>query len=379
MQDPLITSVYPSTKMPYYIGTLPYTRFSAGVKALHLLCHNLNLRGQSAYLLPINGVSASEQETFCEPGFLTPILTARIARYHLEHGHTPITVYPEIVVGNPFGGACVVRYVLNFPGVLGGNKIFDKNELCFGYSKILAETTNNPDNILFIPTSDTRIFHPAAEQSERKGTCFYASKYQKNHCGKLLDITKNSYEITSGFSDSQSPEEIADIFRKSEIFYTYENTALATEATLCGCPAVFIPNEHLESIIASEELGSDGIAWGNSDQEITRAKNTVDKAIHNYTKNIFRFYEMLDIFIEKTQQHAKNIKHLPENLEALLGHLPKTEDVSWKNIHYAPLLKKLPWRLEKHIGAALVTLGLEKDGVFLWNRAINRAKGINNE
>jgi hypothetical protein len=267
-----------------------------------------------------------------------------------------------------------VRYVLNFPGALGGDKLFNAEELCFSYSKVLASETKHPENILFIPASDTRIFYPALVQEERKGTCFYASKYQKTHGGKLFEITNDSLEITSGQSNSQSPEQVADIFRQSEIFYTYENTALAVEATLCGCPVVFLPNPHLKSIIASQELGSDGFAWGNSDAEVSRARDSVKNAFTNYARTIDQFYDQLDAFVVKTQEYVKTKKYTLENVETLLTHLPKVDDNEWKQEHYAPLFRKLPWKIEKRIGEFLNSLGLELDGGFLWDRATKRGK-----
>jgi hypothetical protein len=302
------------------------------------------------------------------------VLTPLIAQRHFDDAVTPILVYPEIVSGNPFGGACVVRYALNYPGALSGDKIFDKRELCFSYSKVLAEHTNYPENILFIPASDTRIFYPATSEKQRSGTCFYASKYQNSHKGTLFETTRDSLEITSGLANSQTPEEIAEIFRTSEIFYTYENTALAIEATLCGCPAVFLPNAHLQSIIASEELGTEGFAWGDAPEEVARAKETVKKAFDNYTRNIKKFYQDLDIFISKTQSHVKQKEYAPENFNMLMSHLLRLSNLEWKNIHYAPLLRKLPWQIEKQIGALLSTIGLKQDGEFLWNRALRRAK-----
>ena len=374
MAEHFRAELYPEPRAPYYIATLPFTRFSAGVKVLHLLCHSLNLRGQSAYLLPIYPTKALERESFCEPSLVTPLLTRRTTKRHADDGLCPIIVYPEIVTGNPFSASCVVRYVLNFPGALGGDILFNADELCFSYSKVIAEKTKYPKNILFIPASDTRIFYPTPEQDERKGTCFYASKYQNTHNGQLLEITKNSLEITSGQPHSQSPEQVANIFRKSEVFYTYENTALAIEATLCGCPAVFLPNDYLKSIIASEELGRDGFAWGNSDEEVRRAKESVKNVFKNYTHTINQFYEQLDVFTAKTQEHAKTRINTSKNVEMLLDHLPKLDDSEWKDLHYAQLFRKLPWRVEKKIGEFLNTIGLEQDGRFLWERANIRGR-----
>lgn len=374
MRDLLSLEFYTKATHPYYVVTPPYTRFSAGIKALHLLCHNLNLNGQSAYLIPIGDETAVNRDDFCEVDLLTPILTRRTAQHHFNKGLTPISVYPEIVSGTPYGGACVIRYILNFPGLLGGDTSYDTQEICFSYSKVLSATTNYIENVLFIPTSDPRIFHPPDGNARREGSCFYAAKYQNSHEGKLFEITRDSVEITTGKTDSQTPNQIANLFRKSEIFYTYENTALATEAALCGCPVVFLPNPHLTSIIASEELGTDGFAWGNSLEEVTRAIETVPLAFSNYMQSINKFYKELDAFVTKTQAYAKAKNYSSSNLELLLSHLPKMNDQNWKNDYYAPYLRKLPPAIEKHIGALLCSFGLKLDGEFLWNRAVKRSR-----
>ena len=374
--------VFPMEATPYYIVTHPYTRVSAGIKCLHLLCHNLNLRGYPAYLIPLGEAAEFSNEDACEPDFLTPILTRRVARRHFESGRTPVTIYPEIVPGNPYAAPCVVRYVLNFPGLLGGDKSYSGEELCFGYSKVLAECVNAPENILFIPASDSRVFYPPAETAPRLGTCYYATKFKREHAGETFEVTKDSIEITARMPDSQSPKEIADLFRRSELFYTYENTALAIEATLCGCPAVFLPNPHLQSIIASEELGSDGVAWGDSPEEVARAKASVGAAIKNYEKSILNFHENLSKFIEKTQEHVKGKLYTTNQYLQLTQKLTESGavdgisgEVGIKERKYAPLLSKLPWRIERMIGSLMCSFGLMNDGEFLWNRAHRRSKG----
>lgn len=120
----------------YCYSSLYFT--SAGIRCLHLLCHHINLHNVPAYIILI-GEENNHKENTTEPDYLTPILTQRSARYHFEKGMTPITVYPEIVAGNPYASPCTVRYILNFPGLLGGDEQYNAEELCFSYSKTLAE------------------------------------------------------------------------------------------------------------------------------------------------------------------------------------------------------------------------------------------------
>ncbi len=299
LQDDQDVAVFPDdSRHPYYIVAPPYTRFSAGVKSLHLLCHNLNRCGYQAFM--VIDPDLPEGVPALSPSLTTPRLTQDLADAHLSAGRQPIVVYPEVIPGNPMNASVVVRYVLNFPGLLGGDKTYAPDEIVFGYSAVLAEAAGYPENVLFIPTSNSRIFHPPETERARSGTCFYAKKYQLLHPGSLLPQTRASLEITK----EQSPEEMAEIFSRCELIYCYENTAVALEAALCGCPAVFLPNEHLTDIIGAKELGADGFAWGDAPGEIERAKATVGRVAENYRSSEKLFWKHLENFISKTQKVA---------------------------------------------------------------------------
>ncbi len=288
----------PPGRHPYYIVAPPYTRFSAGARVLHLLCHALNSVGQTAFLVDKDGCPPGTP--FVHPDLLTPRLSAEVVDYHFAAGLTPVTVYPEVVEGNPFSAPLVVRYVLNFPGLLGGDSIYPPSELCYGYSKSLAESAGAPDNILFIPASDTAVFHPPQQPVRRQGSCFYAVKYRSQNVGPLLPRTAGAVEITRDMSQ----QDMAALFQRSEWLFCYENTAAALEATLCGCPAVFLPNAHLTERIGDDVVGWDGYAWGDGPDELERAARTVGAAWDNYLKSIEGFWSQLDLFIARTQARA---------------------------------------------------------------------------
>ena len=115
--------LYESLRRPYYIETPPYRRSSAGIRVMHMLCHVLNRLGEEAY------VFTSE----VNPDLNTPTVTEDVVRRHLQAGREPIVVYPEIVSGNPRRAKSVVRYVLNVPGLIGGDKTFADTELIYAY------------------------------------------------------------------------------------------------------------------------------------------------------------------------------------------------------------------------------------------------------
>jgi hypothetical protein len=293
--------IYPQRAHPYYIIAPAYARTSAGIRALHLLCHSLNRRGQTARMIIYGDLPW--REDLVSPDLMTPLITSRTRALDFERGLAPIMVYPEIISGNPYCSPCVVRYVLNFPGLLGGDTEYAPDELCFGFSAVLAARTRHPDNILFLPTVDTQVFGPPPVPQARQGTCFYAHKYRLLG-GAPWDVTRDSTEITIHRPDSPNAQQIAALFHRSELFYAYENTALSIEAILCGCPAVLLPSPHFTENIGLKELGSAGYAWGADPQEIAHAKATVDQGARNFLEKYKTFWEDLDVFIERTQAHA---------------------------------------------------------------------------
>ncbi|MBV9955967.1 MAG: hypothetical protein JOZ70_12045 [Pseudolabrys sp.] len=307
---------------PYYIVAPNYLRTSAGIRALHLLCHALNCLGEDAYVLISPMVWG---RALTDPSLDTPVADGRLFAKHRRQGRTPITIYPETIRGNPLQAPLVVRYVCNYPGLLGGDKTYPASEIVFGYSRRLAEAAGHRDNVLFLPASDPTIFHPAPPGAPRSGTCFYGAKYSVHHGGKFFPVTRDSIEITRDLPDSQTPSEIADLFRRSELFYCYENTALAIEAAMCGCPAVFLPNEHLTEIIASDELTSDGFAWGTDPAEIERAKQTVKNIFPNYEAAVQRFWVDLARMVERTQQ-AANVTPYKQPMKSLYRRTPDFEN-----------------------------------------------------
>lgn len=294
-----------SKRHPYYIVTPKYERISAGIKALHILCNALNRAGERAYIIT-RPYSSPDRAINAE--LLTPLLTRGIIQHDYEAGLTPIMIYPEVMSGNPYGAPCVVRYVLNYPGLLGGDATYSEDEFCVTYTKELASAVPNTHMTLFIPASDPHLFKPEPRMS-RSGSCFYAGKYQEVHRGELFDVTRDSIEIHRQPLLSQTPEEISELFRRSEVFYTYENTALVIEALLCECPVVFLPNPYLTNAIAVHELGWDGIAWDTDEVEIDRAKVTVKQGRENYLRLFDEFARVLPVFIEQTQLVARERKY----------------------------------------------------------------------
>lgn len=305
MKTPTLENTKPSYlklhegKNPYYIVSPKYSRTSAGIVVLHNLCHTLNLAGKEAYLI-VDYIYPWEKysKKLCCEALKTPLLTKDIIQKHKKQNLIPIVIYPEVYSGRPHGGSCIVRYLLNFPGVLGGDKEFSEDELCFSYSKNIAQKMKGQNNVLYMPISEMHVFHPPENAAQpRTITSFYGGKYQ----GQLLDVTKDAVRITRKMSQN----EIVDIFQRSKFFYAYESTALGLEAVLCGCPTIFLLTIVQEDMIGSHELGMEGYAIGINELAIKNAVETVQNGIENYINSYSLYWKQFEIFVTLTQEHAK--------------------------------------------------------------------------
>ena len=275
-------SLVPQPKRPFLIVTPPYTRLSAGVTALHLLCHYLNRAGEQAFIFhhppsesPIRSLPffATKFEQPEYPfGFQAPVATQSILDAYISIDLFPIVIYPE-VFDNPLNAPFFGRYILNYPGLL-APKYRSKENFSIAYSKILAEYvtseyTDHPkcEKVLFMPTVDLSYWAPPASNIARTGSCYYAGKLKAIHQSVATDFSGRGTEILR--SDLMPRSAVREIFQRSEIFYCYEDTALAIEAELCGCRTVFVKTEHFAGpTLAASELGWERKFEGDSREKI---------------------------------------------------------------------------------------------------------------
>lgn len=283
--------LYDTPRRPYYIEAPAYRRTSAGIKVLHLLCHALNRVGENAYVYT----------NATNPALDTPTLTPEIEAQHRQAGLEPIVVYPEIVPGNPRNAGSVVRYILNRAGLIGGDQMFAPTELIFSYGRNISPSQADPDNVLFLPPVDSRIFNNLdnLHDKQRSGVLLYPGRYQ---AGLALypDLAARATLITASWPETH--EALADLFRRSEAVYCFESTAIALEATLCGCPAIILPSPFFNgTLLSAEEIGRDGFAINDSPEEIAFARRTVGQMWHTYQATETRFWQQLERFIALSQ------------------------------------------------------------------------------
>ena len=189
---------------PWHIHAPPYTHASGGVVVLHRLCHKLRQLGVDAAVGTID---------------LNPL-------WDTPHRPDPlpgsIVVYPEINAGNPLGAECVVRYVLYFPGALGGDVTYDASELVVTYRGVYCPGAP----VVAISCIDETRFH-----SRDPKTCDVVYLHKGGAEG--APMPRGALVMTDGWPKHRALS--AALLRSARRLYSYDvHTAVTLEARMCG-------------------------------------------------------------------------------------------------------------------------------------------------
>lgn len=293
-----LESIYGASSNPIYIYSPPWTSASAGIRALHYLCHALNSSGYNSFLVlaskPIRGKSPVNGR------LNTPVLSDDIAAQHFYEKLTPITVYSETIPGNPLKSPAVVRYLMNFIGELGGPIRFTENEYLISYSRAisldyLSKTGSEVNFELFLPAIDPREFTPADPSEKKDFYLVYAGKYRAFY-GEPPKIDKsNIIEIRRDGKIAQPRSKVIQLLREARAVISFDNSSIITEAVLSGTPGLFYPNPSLSRPIAEHELGWGGTGWGISALDEIKASQSLLEGRETYLESIGRFHSNLHL------------------------------------------------------------------------------------
>ena len=306
-------SIYNSSiRRLFYIYVGPWRDNAAGIKVLHYLCNVLNETGNESYLV-LNG--GKRDQIAVNPHLNTPVLTKRQASLHRMQNRQPRVIYSETISGNPLNANCVVRYFLNFPGILGGSLEFPDVEMKVAYSQNIADSIDNPQGVLFLPAVDTDEIEQC---KNKKGdySLYYAGKYRA-YVGKPFLPTDIQFEELPRINGkSTNRMDVLELIKGAKVLLVFENTTLATEAILLGTPVVFMPNNFLGKIIAAQELGDEGSCIGYTENGLTYAIDTLEIAKVKYGHAVQNFWSQLsdflvnsdDFFARKQSLSSSNIR-----------------------------------------------------------------------
>jgi hypothetical protein len=302
----------------FYIYAPCWRENAAGIRVLHYLCDSLNKAGYQSFLVLHNPFESEIQTNLL---LNTPVLSEEQANLHFNDGRVPTVVYSETIPGNPLRASRVVRYLLNYPGALGGPKRFKSDEILISYTKSIKNFSSQDSIPLFLPAVK-RDELPKVKEKDPHLRLAYAGKYRA-FVGTPPKITE--LPVTEIYRDGplkQSRTEVLDLLSRASALYLWENSTIATEAILLDTPCIFIENEFLGEIIAATELGLEGSTFLNTEQGLAVARGLIPVAKQKFLKAEEDFWLQLESFIEI---HDSVFKESPDKLKRI--RVPKSKHI----------------------------------------------------
>lgn len=268
---------------------------------MHLLCHTLNQLGFEAFLVPI------DKRFKRNPTLETPMLTRELRDLHVNQEQKTISIFDESILKDPLMGTISVRWLLNRAGFLGG-KMFLKDDVKV-IEFVLAKEIDPNKERLSVSTVDFNFFRDSFEVKERSLKLFYGGKLRS--LGVEVRKPDNTVEIFRSGSRKQTREELRELFYRSKVFYLAEDSALALEAAICGCPTVHL-KEYFEFEPLSQEDGGVGLAKSDSPLDLQRvdlSRDFIERYMYRLQirslRDALNFSLMVEAQIKKSNQIKK--------------------------------------------------------------------------
>ena len=274
----------------YVIYTYDYNPGVGGIKVMHKLCDMLNANGVEAYLMPIN----VNDDFYACSDYNSPLITQEV----YDDIENAIVIYPEGIQGNPLNSKNVVRWMLG-PAVQEAAKTYSKNDLIYWYMDYYyTDYLGQRENQLRITELHSDIFKKA--NYDRIGSCYTIRK------ANPAILTHPEDSIFIPFNAAGDLTGLAELFNRTERFYCYDNyTFLFTQAAMCGCISVVIPDgtKTKEEWLNGSRLYKYGIAYGEDD--IPRALSTLPLMFKEIDQIKLEMNEQVIKFTEHCQNYFK--------------------------------------------------------------------------
>lgn len=247
-----------SKSMVYLVYAPELVEWSAGIKVLYKLFEAIAASGRHVLLIN-HGRSTLRYKIH-----IMRELMKLNRRYHQS---TFVAFYTESIIGNPLRVNTRIRWILNYPGLLGGSESFP-DDIILSYTQNIARRFNEGDEmrsrVLFIPalnSSEIQNLVPALRWGDSKPyNLVYAQKY-RSLGGKPNFTGFSTKEISRFEKKSPNRAETLELIRNAQSLHVFENTTVITEAQLCGVPVFCHRNEFFDELIAEKELGDEGTTW----------------------------------------------------------------------------------------------------------------------
>ena len=258
-----------NNKIKIIIYTSPYDNKCGGIVVLHYIAKIINEYNPSKYyakLFIFNNLRY--KNIFCN----------NFASIDEINDNT-VVIYPEIITGNPLNCKNVVRWILLALGIempIDHHKNWGETDLIYYWEPedfTLNKLTCHYINPIFFNNNYNRT-----------KTCYIVKK------GKMIHSNINYYHDKKSVNiENMNLAEISNIFNQSKYFYSYDpKTMYIIYALICGCIPIIYPlkdvskEEYFKTTILYKNgiIYNKGIAYGNSEEELIYAENTLNEGIN---------------------------------------------------------------------------------------------------
>jgi hypothetical protein len=217
-----------------------------------------------------------------------------------------ITIYPEVISGNPFNAKNVVRYVLYYPGWHAGDKEYSDDELIITYNNEYVKDTKY-DNafVLTVLNPKLNIMKNYDKKRNKIGLLVRKCKdfeYKMNLLNEYKHLLKLPViSIDDEINKCNDLRDLSKIYNTITLFISFDpHTYHSTMAALCGCTSIVIPSKE----ISNEEfynVQKYGVAYGF--ENIDFAKLTYSKMINDLKTMEQNTLSQCDKFVELVKSH----------------------------------------------------------------------------
>ena len=225
----------------------------------------------------------------------------------VEINNDTLVIYPEDIGSNPLFCKHVIRWRLsdNFVASFG----WKDTDLIYVWEKCQTEFKNKIEKKLTIPYLNP-IFKNN-NKKERTKTCYLIKKGGYLHKNIYIFHPNDSIFI----NNYEDIENVVNIFNECKYFYCYDPCCMySMYAVLCGCITILYPTENktkeeyfkVSFHDRNNKIYNYGIAYGNSEEEIKFATDTLAEGefmykelFESYKDTVYDFIKDLEIYFKE--------------------------------------------------------------------------------
>jgi hypothetical protein len=217
-----------------------------------------------------------------------------------------ITIYPEVISGNPFNAKNVVRYVLYYPGWHAGDKQYSDDELIITFhNEYVKDTKYDNAFVLTVLNPKLNIMKNNDKKRNKIGLLVRKCKdfeYKMNLLNDYKHLLKLPViSIDDEINKCNDLRDLNKIYNTITLFISFDpHTYHSIMAALCGCTSIVIPSKE----ISNEEfynVTKYGVAYGF--ENIDFAKLTHSKMIDDLKQMEQNTFTQCANFVKLIQNH----------------------------------------------------------------------------